>query len=127
MVDLDYFKRVNDTYGHFVGDQVLARFAHVIVHHVRDVDIVGRYGGEEFMVLMPEATLEQAVQVAERLRETIAQTRLETDVGAIQVTASLGVAALRDEDTAFQDILRRADQALYKAKEAGRNRVAWEA
>lgn len=127
MVDLDYFKRINDTYGHFVGDQVLARFAHVIVHHVRDVDIVGRYGGEEFMVLMPEATLEQAVQVAERLRETIARTRLETDVGAIQVTASLGVAALRDEDTAFQDILRRADQALYKAKEAGRNRVAWEA
>ncbi len=125
MLDLDYFKLVNDTYGHFVGDQVLARFAHTIASHVREVDIVGRYGGEEFMVLMPEASFDQAVRAAERIRAAIERTRFETDVGGIWVTASIGVATLRADDRTFEDLLRRADAALYVAKEEGRNRVAW--
>lgn len=125
MLDLDFFKRVNDQYGHAAGDDVLRLAASVLRQSVREVDRVGRLGGEEFMVLLPGADADAAMAVAERCREHIASA--VTDVGAGQVltvTASLGVfAAQASAVTAPERYMALADDALYQAKAAGRNRV----
>ena len=120
MADLDRFKRVNDVYGHQAGDAVLAAFGDVLRRLTRVTDIVTRYGGEEFVVLMPHTSLESAIAVAERLREVLAACRIKPLPDP--VTASFGVAALAagEQGTALLD---RIDGALYEAKRLGRNRV----
>lgn len=123
MIDLDHFKKVNDTYSHAVGDQVLTEVALRIRETVRTLDIVGRYGGEEISIIAPETSLEGALQLAERLRSNIGSTPIETSAGPLHVTVSVGVAALSPEMTRLEQLLHAADQKLYEAKERGRNRV----
>jgi diguanylate cyclase (GGDEF)-like protein len=123
MLDIDEFKRVNDTYGHVIGDQVLQRVADCCRKELRGVDVIGRYGGDEFVALLPETGLSAACQVAERLRKTIAERVLDTKTGRVTVTVSLGVAVLDDEHLTPESLLDRADKALYIAKQNGRNRV----
>lgn len=123
MLDIDRFKRVNDTYGHTVGDQILQGVAKSCRQELRKVDVVGRYGGDEFVILLPENDLAAARQVAERLRKSIAQRQLTTAKGSATVTASLGVATVDCEETTLEQLLSRADQALYAAKKGGRDRV----
>lgn len=117
MIDIDKFKEVNDLYGHQVGDSVLQKMAELLKMRVRETDIVGRWGGEEFLILLPNTTLEQGLIIAESLRKCVAAYKFET-VG--NKTISLGVSEYKDS---VQEIIKRADDALYKAKEDGRNRV----
>jgi diguanylate cyclase (GGDEF)-like protein/PAS domain S-box-containing protein len=124
MLDLDFFKRVNDTYGHAIGDHVLCMVAERCAGNLREVDILGRYGGEEFVVLLPETNLASASIVAERLCRLIGDEPIKTEKGPVSVTVSLGVAPLDDACESFDALLERADQALYAAKENGRNQVA---
>lgn len=123
MADLDHFKRVNDSYGHAAGDRALARFAAHLTSELRQSDLVGRIGGEEFALLLSNTDLEAATQVAERLCQALALATMEIGGARVQLTASFGVAALSTQDGDVEDLLERADQGLYRAKEAGRNRV----
>lgn len=125
MVDIDHFKSFNDRFGHAVGDEVLKVAAQILAGGVRSGDVLARYGGEEFCIVMPRTDIEEAVRVAERLRETI-ETRAAKSVRGVQstpVTASFGIAILGHEHAACEDLIRDADQALYVAKDEGRNRV----
>jgi diguanylate cyclase (GGDEF)-like protein/PAS domain S-box-containing protein len=126
--DIDHFKQVNDTYGHSFGDKVLQMVAHVCLHHLRSVDIIGRYGGEEFLVLLPETTAPVACQIAERLRMAVADTPvwLNDEISTseyVHITISLGVAAISSGVPELAMLIELADQAQYRAKQAGRNRV----
>jgi diguanylate cyclase (GGDEF)-like protein/PAS domain S-box-containing protein len=121
MLDIDRFKRVNDAYGHPVGDQVLQALAKHCQSNVREIDLVGRYGGEEFVILLPETDLEVAKQIAERLRRTIANLLIPTDRGELGVTVSLGVAMYDENTLDLETLIARADQAMYIAKHRGRN------
>jgi diguanylate cyclase (GGDEF)-like protein len=124
MVDIDHFKSINDTYGHPAGDAMLVKIARALRENAREYDEVGRYGGEEFAVLLPMTTLDKAVSVAERQRARIAETEINVDGRTIRVTASFGVACLPVADLRnINDLLKAADEALYHAKQAGRNRV----
>lgn len=125
MADLDLFKWVNDTYGHQVGDQVLQTIAARIESAVREKDVVGRYGGEEFIVVLANKTLEQASQIAERIRTQIGDTPIKTRNTVIQMTISLGIAEARHSDS-VEKLISRADTALYQAKKNGRNTVVTE-
>jgi diguanylate cyclase (GGDEF)-like protein len=124
MLDLDHFKQINDTYGHPVGDQVLREFAYRCKASVRDIDLIGRYGGEELIILLPETDWETAMQVAERLRATVAAEPIRTADMDIAVTVSIGVATKDENTTQLETLIARADQAMYIAKHKGRNRVA---
>ena len=124
MVDLDKFKSVNDTYGHQAGDEVLRQLAEILTHQIREIDRVGRYGGEEFILLLPGTTAPESVTFAERARQAIEGHTFRFTGGTLRRTASFGVATfphsrIRDCD----GIVRAADDALYVAKETGRNRV----
>ncbi len=123
MMDLDHFKKVNDTYGHATGDCVLETVVRASLESLRESDIMGRLGGEEFAVLLPETSLADANEVAERLLKDIAAKSAPTPKGAIHCTASLGVAQMRKKDSSIDDLIVRADDALFKAKGNGRNRV----
>jgi diguanylate cyclase (GGDEF)-like protein len=123
MLDIDHFKLVNDTYGHAVGDEVLKAIAECCSKELREVDILGRYGGEEFAFMLPESDLTTACKVAERLRKSIVQKTIHTRYGLVKVTVSIGVSAMEDEDLNIDAVLGRADKALYAAKDSGRNRV----
>ena len=123
MVDADHFKQVNDTYGHQVGDQVLVRLAQVMQDCLRATDKLGRIGGEEFAVLMPETDLVQALAVCNRLLQAVRDTTVEADGGDhIRFTVSIGIAALSPDSRGIGDLMRQADAALYRAKSEGRNR-----
>jgi diguanylate cyclase (GGDEF)-like protein len=123
MTDIDYFKKFNDTYGHAVGDTVLRTTANVIKSQLREYDIPSRYGGEEFCILLPQTTIEEAKIVAERLRSAVENENIElSENQIIHVTISVGLAELDIRDMA-EDLYMKADSALYKAKEGGRNRV----
>ncbi len=125
MIDLDHFKRVNDTYGHMKGDEVLIRIAGTIQEHVRSFDIPARFGGEEFAVILPETGSDSALVVAERLRAKIGGLRFSSGRDIFQVTISIGVAGYRHEAGITEDIfIEQADRSLYHAKRNGRNRVA---
>ena len=124
MLDIDHFKQVNDTHGHATGDQVIAEVARRILASVRNIDIVGRYGGEEFVLLLPETALAGAGLLGERLRHNIGGTPIATVAGPLPITASFGVAALEPAVPDVEALISRADAALYAAKQAGRNRVA---
>jgi diguanylate cyclase (GGDEF)-like protein len=122
--DIDYFKLVNDTYGHLVGDEVLQEIAQRLQSQLRRGTQAYRYGGEEFVVILTDTPLEQAVDVAERLRRAISTTPMRTKAGLIEVTASFGVAQQHStSDGSAWDVLRRADKALYEAKRQGRDRI----
>ncbi|HXT17977.1 MAG TPA: diguanylate cyclase [Gemmatimonadaceae bacterium] len=124
MCDLDRFKSVNDTYGHQAGDAVLKQFAKILRHEVREIDRAGRYGGEEFMLLLPGTVLDAAVTFAERVRKNVEQHTFTFDGTSIQRTASFGVAAWPHPRISHCDgLVRSADDALYVAKETGRNKV----
>jgi diguanylate cyclase (GGDEF)-like protein len=115
---------VNDRRGHAAGDRVLRHVAAVAARTVRGIDTLARYGGEEFVVVAPDTGRSQARQLAERLREALDTSAPPVDDLPLRVTASIGVATIRDDDTGPDQLLGRADAALYAAKAAGRNRVA---
>ncbi|MBV6273782.1 diguanylate cyclase [Alcaligenaceae bacterium CGII-47] len=124
MLDLDHFKRVNDTYGHKMGDVVLQTLSALLLAHKREPDIAARYGGEEFVVLLPDTDLTAALQIGERLRKLVEQSAVVTDTGeTIRYTTSVGVAQMGGEVMTLECLLGRADQALYQAKRTGRNKV----
>ncbi len=122
MVDIDRFKQINDTHGHLAGDQVLRKVAAVIRDCVRSSDVVARFGGEEFLVLLRNTDLFGAALLAQRIRAAIERTVIRENDKDIIVTVSLGVTSLHDEESS-RDLVSRADQALYQAKREGRNRV----
>ena len=121
-IDIDFFKHINDTHGHGVGDVVLREVAQAIKRSLRAVDIVGRYGGEEIVVGLVGADLARATQIAEELRTNVESMKLEVGGDDISVTASFGVSAMRSGMSLHQ-LLTEADEALYRAKAEGRNRV----
>ncbi len=123
-IDLDHFKSINDTYGHAVGDDVLRTVAQTLRATVRRSDIVGRIGGEEFSVFLPNTQLHGAQQLAETLRVAIESIHIEVDGVRLKITASIGVAAKRFDQETMQAIQQHADQAMYEAKRGGRNRVS---
>jgi two-component system cell cycle response regulator len=124
MFDLDHFKKVNDTYGHLAGDRVLSRITKIARSVMRDGDILVRYGGEEFLAILPAAAKDDAAQVAERLRRKVEDVQIMDGDDAIRVSVSIGVAAYPDVDIADEkQLVDLADKALYQAKESGRNRV----
>ena len=124
MLDIDFFKEINDTHGHAMGDQVIVAVARVLHAHLREYDIVGRMGGEEFAMLLSGANLEMASAIAERLRCEIEATNIELDGVTARVTISIGISLIRADDKTLDQPLNRADRALYDSKQAGRNRVA---
>lgn len=123
MIDLDFFKRVNDTFGHMAGDTVLKKISEILQNGLRCTDLIGRIGGEEFAVILPETELPQSLQIAERLRKSVDQLPVEVDGDKIRITISLGASQSNIADTEMDDALIRADSALYSAKKAGRNNV----
>jgi diguanylate cyclase (GGDEF)-like protein len=123
MIDLDRFKSINDALGHAAGDDTLRRFAALVGPHLREYDFFARLGGEEFAVLLPDATEELAIAIAERLRELIEAARLPAPGFPVPTTASIGVAQLCKDERSVDQLMHRADQALYAAKSGGRNRV----
>jgi diguanylate cyclase (GGDEF)-like protein len=126
VLDADHFKNINDTYGHYAGDLVLRNMSLVTMEQKRTQDTFGRLGGEEFGLLLPETNLEQAQVVAERIQKAWQQTPCPVDDKVIHSTVSIGIAEASPEDKSFEDVLRRADRMMYKAKEAGRNQIAAE-
>ncbi|MBN2107844.1 MAG: sensor domain-containing diguanylate cyclase [Deltaproteobacteria bacterium] len=123
MVDVDNFKSVNDTFGHDIGDEALIVLAEIGKNILRKVDVFGRIGGEEFAALLPETDLNGAVSVAERLRQAIEASCLQTDKGTIHFSISIGAAQATERLNTMGDLLKATDKALYRAKENGRNRV----
>lgn len=123
MVDIDFFKNVNDSFGHLVGDDVLRKVAARIKHCLREYDVVGRFGGEEFLVMLPRTDLAGARTVAQRVHAAIRDHAVVTEAGALSVTASLGVASSGEAGIEVSEAIKRADECLYRAKRAGRDRV----
>jgi len=124
MLDIDFFKLVNDTHGHKAGDIVLQKVSLLCRETLREVDIIGRLGGEEFAILLPETMLEKALEVAERVRQLIAETEIALETGLpLHVTVSIGVATLKGKEINIDTLLHQADEALYEAKRTGRNKV----
>jgi two-component system cell cycle response regulator len=124
MLDIDYFKSINDNYGHDAGDDVLREFAMRVRKSIRGIDLACRYGGEEFVIVMPETDLHVAGMVAERLRRSVANEPFSVHKGEkrIEVTTSIGLSTLEQKGEPIADVMKRADTALYRAKNEGRNR-----
>lgn len=126
MLDLDLFKAINDKYGHLGGDKVLARFAHTVGLELRDSDVFGRLGGEEFCILLQQAHRDEALNVAERIRQRIQDLSFKDPASELfTLTVSIGVTHNLESDERLANLLERADKALYQAKQTGRNRVIW--
>jgi len=124
MVDIDHFKRINDTYGHPAGDSILVEVALRMQETLRAYDCLGRFGGEEFLIVLPDASEEGAVALAERIRIAVAGVPIEAPSGPVNVTVSLGtVVRTMEQGTNFKTLIDEADRALYRAKDGGRNRV----
>jgi diguanylate cyclase (GGDEF)-like protein/PAS domain S-box-containing protein len=121
MFDIDFFKKVNDTYGHHAGDVVLQKVAEIGIQNLRATDVFGRLGGEEFAILATETDIEGAVNLAEKIRKTYEKQIVNVDGNNIRFTVSMGIATLSSQDSSFDVILQRADNMLYKAKNSGRN------
>jgi diguanylate cyclase (GGDEF)-like protein len=126
LIDIDHFKRINDSLGHTAGDEILRQVAARMAEAVRPEDSVGRYGGEEFLIVAPNCGMREAFEVAERVRSVIGETPIVCADESITVTASLGASAIVDgQASSAQELIGAADRALYRAKEFGRNRVEW--
>jgi diguanylate cyclase (GGDEF)-like protein/PAS domain S-box-containing protein len=123
MLDIDHFKQVNDSFGHDAGDEVLKKLVDSCLQTLRSSDLFGRFGGEEFVALLPETSEQAALQTCERLSQELAGTRIRTHRGTIQITASIGLTMLTGSDQDLDSLLKRADNALYEAKNAGRNLI----
>lgn len=123
MVDADHFKSINDNWGHDAGDEALRLLARTMKNNLREVDIVGRLGGEEFAVILPETVKEKAADVAERIRAAVESEVLMTSCGPIKITVSVGGACSSEETINVEELLKQADQSMYRAKELGRNQV----
>lgn len=123
MIDLDHFKYVNDTHGHDFGDQVLQSAAEILQRPLRHIDILGRFGGEEFILILPDTGIQQAQAVAERMRQLLEQEVVTVNGITARVTATIALTQVLATDADIQECIRRADQALYQGKHAGRNRV----
>lgn len=122
MIDIDHFKEVNDSYGHKAGDRVLEGVASILVEHLRMPDKVGRYGGEEFLLVLPETGLDQTHKIAERIRAAVSRSEFDIGEQKVKLTISIG-ATLFEKAEDLEQLLSRADQALYEAKQSGRNLV----
>jgi diguanylate cyclase (GGDEF)-like protein len=125
MIDIDHFKGVNDTFGHEMGDWVLKMVAKTLVSTRRDADVVARFGGEEFVIMLPETAAEAATRVAERIRLTVFANMLSVGESRLSLTVSVGVGEATASTPSIEAVLRDADRGLYEAKEAGRNRVCF--
>ncbi|WIX31868.1 GGDEF domain-containing protein [Salinicola sp. JS01] len=123
MIDVDHFKRINDTWGHSQGDWVLTRIAEICTQALRPTDVIGRFGGEEFVVALPDTDAEQAVIVAERLRRKVAALPLEEAMSELQLSVTIGIAVARGDEVSLQNVIARADRALYAGKREGRDQV----
>jgi diguanylate cyclase (GGDEF)-like protein len=123
MFDIDDFKKINDTYGHQIGDEILRSIARVVKNKMRAADIVARYGGEEFCVILPETGKEDAIKAAERMRRAIEDNQIVTERVKLKVTVSLGVSTYPEDAVDMHSLIREADKALYAAKAAGKNRA----
>lgn len=123
MLDVDHFKRINDTYGHHIGDQVLQNLAEILQNNSRNTDTIGRWGGEEFLVVLPEITKEALIHYAEILRAKVEEQTMDEEH---KVTVSIGVSIYKPEES-IETTVSRADDALYSAKTTGRNRVVFKA
>jgi diguanylate cyclase (GGDEF)-like protein len=123
MLDLDHFKNVNDLHGHAIGDQVLIQLAATLNSTIRREDLCCRYGGEEFVLLLPQLNLESGLAIANRVREAIEDIEIIIGSHIVRVTVSAGVTTIRESDSNLNELIARADQALLKAKAAGRNIV----
>jgi diguanylate cyclase (GGDEF)-like protein/PAS domain S-box-containing protein len=123
MFDIDYFKSINDIYGHNEGDRALKHIVNIVKDNIREIDIFGRYGGEEFTLLLPEVNNDAGIQTAERLRSSIEKIPLPLKSGSISITASFGVAVFHREEINLDELIRRSDEAMYQAKAGGRNRT----
>ncbi len=123
LFDIDHFKAVNDTYGHAIGDEVLVKLAHKILSSVRDEDLLGRLGGEEFALVLPATDVDAALRTANRLREKVGEMRFESPQGAFGITVSMGISSPAAAEGDILTALDRADRSLYRAKSLGRNRV----
>lgn len=122
-IDIDYFKRINDNHGHDAGDKSLRAVAELLKSQVREYDIVGRYGGEEFLMLLPNTGLETAEKIAERIRKTIENADIDTGKERLRLTVSIGLANRKGVDLALDELVASADNGVYRAKESGRNTV----
>jgi diguanylate cyclase (GGDEF)-like protein len=122
ILDLDHFKKVNDTYGHTTGDEVLRSVAARLREQIRHPDTIGRYGGEEFLIVLPNSELQAAAEQASRLCQQIRKTQIDANKHVLSVTISIGVAQFRVRQENWEGFLHRADEALYQAKNAGRDR-----
>ena len=126
LLDIDFFKKINDSHGHDAGDEVLKGFVKTLQDCLRESDLLGRYGGEEFLVLVPHASEQIAIQVAERLRQAVAEARYSIPAGSLSITTSIGIALTSAQAISSEELVNQADAALYQAKTAGRNRsVIW--
>jgi two-component system cell cycle response regulator len=125
MCDIDYFKQVNDRYGHLAGDAVLREFGRRLAGCVRKADIVVRFGGDEFMLILPDAAANSLAEIGEKIRDAMAREPfgLGAAGGAVTITLSMGIVAIRVTDDSFETLIARADSALYRAKQGGRNRI----
>lgn len=123
LIDLDFFKKINDSYGHPVGDAVLQKVAKTIQDNIREYDTLGRYGGEEFLVVLPNANTTNALEIAERVRKSIESLVIEYNKQIIPITISCGVSTLSSSETSIEQLIKIADKALYTAKENGRNQI----
>lgn len=124
MLDIDHFKKINDSYGHQTGDLVLCAFAEVLKSSLRDTDYVVRYGGEEFIIVLPETELNQAKDFAERLRNIIAEHSIViSEDKVIYVTASIGISNYPGHGNDWQELVNASDEAMYDAKNCGRNQI----
>lgn len=128
LIDIDHFKNINDTYGHYTGDLVLKSLGHLLLKNVRKTDIVARYGGEEIAVIAPHTSVPTAVDLAERLRQVVEKSVIvpadeQEDRQAVTITVSIGIAGLDQQIVNKQSLIERTDKALYRAKQKGRNRV----
>lgn len=125
LVDLDYFKNINDTHGHQVGDEVLRDVAERFRHCVRRYDTVGRYGGEEFLIITPNSDFENVKEIAERVWREVRDRPFKIGSLSLDVTISVGFACIEDSDVSISDVIKRADDSLYRAKESGRDQIFW--
>ncbi len=123
MLDTDHFKQVNDQYGHDTGDEVLRKYTETCMQQLRDVDLFARFGGEEFVALLPQTGLQEAQLIAERLRQSVEATTITHHDLTLSITVSIGVSIMDEHDHTYESVLKRADDALYEAKRTGRNRV----